>query len=261
MRKLLLGTTAAAMLAMPALAADLRMAPVPVFKAAPPLDYFSGFYAGVNAGFGWGSDSIGVSGADPGSQNVLGFASSIGVPVGFNTNPSGFIGGGQAGYNFTYERFVVGVETDIDWSNIKGSAQWDNLGHQIAGLPSASSISINDRLLWLGTTRLRGGFELTPQWLVYATGGLAYGGVNTDVGFKFPPLQGGRSNSSTEVGWSAGAGTEYALSQNWLVRVEYLHYDLGAASFNLPVQATNFTAAVGTHEKGDIVRGGISYRF
>jgi outer membrane immunogenic protein len=263
MRGLLLATTAIVALGGQAFASDLLPAPMPVkVPVYQPAELFAGWYVGINAGYGWGQDKVNLSGADAPSQAAVNFLSGIGVPTSFSPAPSGFIGGGQVGYNFQYQGFVAGLETDLDWANLQGSSSWNNLGHKIAGIPSASLINTTDKLTWLGTTRARVGYAPTNNLLLYGTGGLAYGGVQTNGEFRFPPLDLTTANgSNTQIGWAAGAGVEYALADHWLVRAEWLHYDLGTTTWNVPVAKTPFTGVISTRTDGDIVRGGLSYRF
>jgi outer membrane immunogenic protein len=262
MRGLLLATTAIVALGGQAFASDLLPAPMPVkVPVYQPVELFAGWYVGINAGYGWGSDKIGVSGADPRSQAAVDALAALGgLPTSFSPGPGGPLVGAQLGYNFQYGKFLAGIETDIDWANVQGSSTW-RIDPGNRSLPSSSFVNLTDKLTWLGTTRARVGFTITDSWLVYGTGGLAYGGVETDANFKFAPVQVDANNSATQLGWAAGAGTEYALTTHLLARVEWLHYDLGTATWNVPVAKTPFTGVISTRTDGDIVRGGLSYRF
>ena len=157
-------------------AADLparmtTLAPVPYLN-------WTGFYAGVNAGFGWG---------DPSSHLVTGplagFAADPLAPADYNTRMSGFIGGAQAGYNYQINTVVVGVETDIQFSNINGTMTTPSTF--LPALVSPATFTESETLSWFGTARGRIGFLPMSNLLLYGTGGLAYGRVNTTSSVPF----------------------------------------------------------------------------
>ena len=80
--------------------------------------------------------------------------------------------------------------------------------------------------------RGRIGIAVVPNFLIYGTGGLAYGGVNSSTGINeaFSGLGGlvtGTSLASgnfseTRVGWTVGAGGEWMFTGNWSAKLEYL---------------------------------------
>jgi outer membrane immunogenic protein len=132
----------------------------------------------------------------------------------------------------------LGLEGDMDWSNVSGSTS-------AAGCPGCS-VQNN----WLSTARGRVGYAF-GHWLPYITGGLAVG----DVQASAPGFSG---MTNTQVGWAAGAGVEYALSNNWSAKVEYLHVDLGRFDCGGSCGAAG-TDNVSFHD--NLVRGGFNYRF
>jgi outer membrane immunogenic protein len=226
MKRILLGGIVLALAgAGPANAADLPRSAPPVVKApvvAPPSVYdWTGFYLGVNGGYGWGTSSF------DGLTGTLG-----------NFNTTGWVAGGTAGYNLQYGHVVFGAEGDIDWSNINGSASC------IGGF--ASCQVKND---WLGTARGRFGFAF-DRFLPFVTGGLAVGDINANV-------PGVGSATTTNAGWTAGGGLEMALGQNWTAKAEYLHVDLG--SLNCGTACTGTTSNVDFTT--NLVRGGVNYKF
>ena len=164
MRKLALCT--AALLAMTPLAlssqasaADLPMRTTAPVIVAPPAFTWTGFYVGLNAGFGW-TNGGNVTIDDP----ILG-------PAVISTGShSGFVGGGQLGYNWQVDQFVFGAEADI---------QYADLGNTQLGRLHRFGISSNSNGQYLGTVRLRAGYAM-DRVLFYVTGGLAYGGLNID---------------------------------------------------------------------------------
>lgn len=141
----------------------------------------------------------------------------------------GWLAGGQMGYNFQLQNNVlVGVEADIQGGDMSGSAG-----------PFTDS-----KLDYLGTVRARLGYAF-DRVLPYVTGGVAYGrNTITDYGFE---------SSKTHVGWTAGAGLEYALTNNWTARAEYLYTDLGSKTYD----------AIGTEAglTSSTARLGVNYKF
>ena len=270
------GAAAAALIvatAVAAQAADLptrKEAPAPVY--VPPPFSWTGFYVGVNAGGLWSTGNTTVNAY---------FPSGIGYYSGYNgnslgTGASGFIGGGQAGYNFQSGAAVFGLETDFDGTSASKSKSV--IGSPFT-VPLATYVTGTDyfttnaqaRLNWLGTTRVRVGFVATPdnRLLVYGTGGVAYGGGNTSgslydfdnqIGFS-------ASKSQSRVGWTIGAGGEYAITNNITLKGEYLYYSLGSNTTTI----TPLTSYVGyttgtwitakTNYEGSIFRAGINYKF
>jgi len=239
-------------LAQAASAVDMP-APVKAPVAAPVYNW-TGVYIGGNIGYGWGKSDNDFADA------VTGFGT---VPMGSDTtNVNGVIGGLQAGYNWQTGSFVFGLETDVQLSGQKGSGA--------AICPAAScgpggTVTHTEQLTWFGTARGRLGWAF-DRWLIYGTGGLAYGTVESSgsVNFFVPVrLTGPYSDSATRVGWVAGAGLEGAITRNWTARVEYLYIDFGTANFSSP---TMFPLAAGAitdsmHLRDNIVRVGLNYRF
>jgi outer membrane immunogenic protein len=222
MKKVLLasaGILALAATTMSANAADLpaRMPAKAPAYVAPQLYNWTGFYVGINGGGGWGRSDFSGPAFPSGS---------------FNT--SGGLVGGTLGYNWQAGQVVFGLETDLDWSNIKGSAP--------CGITTCSTNNT-----FLGTFRGRLGYAAWDRVLPYITGGLAYGNINTNVAAF-------GSGSSTRAGWTLGGGVEFAIAGPWTAKVEYLYADLGRGG-NIPALAgdSRFTA--------NIVRAGLNYRF
>jgi outer membrane immunogenic protein len=231
----LLGTTALAA------AADLpsrNYAPAPVYAA--PIFTWTGFYVGVNAGYA--GDRFEYPFAAPGVP-LVGSA---------KLNSSGFIGGGQIGYNYQFAgSWVVGLEADLQYTNIEGKLEANAAGGGFGiGLTAGSQID------YLGTVRARLGYSLFDRALVYVTGGYAYGRVKSELGVNLGGGGLGVSISNNNSGWTAGAGVEYALTPNWSFKTEYLYVDLGnknlfaAPGFGISVKST-----------AHIVRAGLNYRF
>ena len=277
-------------------AADMPLkAPPPPPVAAPS---WTGWYVGVNAGYGWNSDSVNVVGtplfANPlvPAGTVPSLAAAVASTTGsFPVHSKGFIGGGQIGYNKQFDKLVVGLEADIQGASIRGSSTVAGPSVGIVGFAGNSAqttLSLSNKLNYLGTLRGDLGVTVTPTVLFYGTGGLAYGGVNSNTtvaqalvgpgtGTVNVPYGTSAGFSGTRVGWTAGAGLAWMLpATNWSAKVEYLYYDLGNVSYGgtmsnivgppggaVPTGAAFYTLGVGssTRFNGNIVRVGLNYKF
>src|SRR3984885_14693759 len=257
-------------------AADLptrKEAPAPIF--VPPPFTWTGFYIGLNAGGIWPSGSRNATLFDPNAATDGSFINA-GFPGGLGSQSAGFIGGGQAGYNWQTGAFVLGVETDFDGSTL--SKSFNNIGSPFVG-PFATGplagdfLTINGKnsLTWLGTTRARLGFVATPdnRLMIYATGGVAYGGGNSQFSV-FDNTTGSffsGNPSSSRVGWTIGGGAEYAITNNITIKGEYLYADLGSSKFTTTenvAAATFFPGVVASGKIGwnaSIFRAGVNYKF
>ena len=223
-----------------AVAADLpsRKAPVP-FLAPPPVFTWTGFYLGLNAG------------AAIRTQNNTNNAFAFLAPAAFgafgnnNGNSVGFVGGGQVGYNFQSGPVVFGLEADAQYRS--------SIGGNSGGFGS------NGNAGFYGTARGRVGFLVSPQWLLYITGGAAFGNTFTSNNYAyallFPGLIGfnNGSNNSFRVGYAAGGGLEYAFSPNWSVKAEALYNDLGRSNVGV--------FGAGPRTQFVTARLGVNYRF
>jgi outer membrane immunogenic protein len=250
-RKLLLSTVAVTAMVGSAYAADLpsRRAPPPMAYAPPvPIFTWTGLYVGINAGA-----------AFRGNSNIVYPSSAFGgaVPLpGLSTNTSNnarFIGGGQVGYNWQINQFVLGVETDFQGLTRANNNLYGGYGS-------------NGGAGYLGTVRGRLGVAM-DRFLVYGTGGFAYGNTNSNntvIGlnnFGAPAYFTNYSNNNIRVGYAVGAGVEYAFTPNWSVKVEYLFADLGRnnRTYLAPGGLSGFT--VNNREQDHIIRAGLNYRF
>ncbi len=289
-RTLLASVGAIALTGSAALAADLpSRAPPPVYLPPPPVFTWTGFYAGLNAGYTFGgSNSVDVDTASsvasiPVLQPVADAVAASATGV-LSLRNEGFIGGGQIGYNLQFANsWLVGIEADIQGTGARGSATAIGTAPVPPGIVSAaattaqSTISVSNALDYLGTVRGRLGFLMTPSLLIYGDGGFAYGGVreNVDIATNIPGTPFGLSPAfgsftNTRTGWTAGGGLEWMVSPNWSVKAEYLYYDLGRTTFNVggltfaSTPTTNFftdPATASTRWNGHIVRVGVNYHF
>jgi outer membrane immunogenic protein len=202
-------------------AADI---PPPVFKGVRPVVAYynwTGFYAGINAGYGFGESDWSA------------------VPAASN-KPSGFTVGGTLGYNYQVGSIVYGLEGDFNWQNVTD---------EVTCAPGITCSTSSD---WLATFRVRLGYAF-DRWLPYITAGGAYGNVNATV--SVPAFGLAASSSSSQFGWTFGAGLEYAFLSNWSAKIEYLYVDLGSFDTG-PSPVVNDVSF-----QENIVRAGLNYKF
>jgi opacity protein-like surface antigen len=166
---------------------------------------------------------------------------------------AGYLGGGQVGYNVQTGRWVLGVEGDYGLTNATGGKSC--VGGSDAFLFTCEG-EVAHRLASL-TARL--GYTW-GRALLYAKGGVAAGEVTVQISdntgglLLFPPVTG---TTKWLTGWTVGGGIEFALTDKWSAKAEYMHYDLGAGNFPIDVGA----AVVNAHTWGDVVRIGVNYHF
>lgn len=237
-----------------ALGADLPSPPMATSPQASPR--WTGFYLGFNRGFGGGTVNNGLV-AYP-------LAAAGGVLGQSDNRTSGFIAGGQIGYIYQFaNNFILGAETDLQWSDIKSSQQSVRLSDQAQLISNIDAVS---GLNWFGTTRARLGYSL-GRVAPYVTGGVAYGKVQN----QGSPLLGSNSlivgtSSQTNVGFALGAGAEIAVSENLSAKSEYLYVSMPSASGQVNgVMIPNAAPLIGALGSGSfgshIIRGGMNYRY
>lgn len=242
-------------------AADM---PTKVPVAPVALYNWGGWYVGGNVGYGWGANSDpAVSFTDPGPcAPCAGYAGYF--AAGGNVTPDiqqkGVIGGLQLGYNWMASpNWVAGLVTDLQASGLKASAT------NTVTPPGfiVSNQTNNVQTDWFGTFRAKLGFAQN-NWLLYASGGVAYGRVKTSGNFTFPtyPAMWAGSNSTTKAGWAAGAGVDYGLTSNWTIGVEYLYIDLGRVSYTDtgPIAPAS-TLTIANRAAINITRATLNYKF
>jgi outer membrane immunogenic protein len=309
MKRLLIAAGILALNAGMGSAADMRM-PAKAKPIVDPPYSWGGFYLGGNVGYGWGRATTDqtnttistattqlfrdfpAAGLPLANGALLGLPALGAFPQVATTTASaatsgrarvdGVIGGGQAGYNWQFDRsWLVGIEADLQASGQRG----DVTGCSVATCAAGSAFgSASHELKWFGTVRGRLGVLPWDRVLLYATGGLAYGEIESTyvTGINGLPLV-GLSSSTTRVGWTAGAGVEGALDRNWTVKLEYLYMDLGrfgggsgtgataTTVVDVPVgnnvatlRTTTVSSTLGTAStkfSDHILRAGINYRF
>jgi outer membrane immunogenic protein len=264
----------------PAAAADLPTKAT-LYKAPPVVRVWSwtGFYAGLNVGYSFGRSRTTESFSDGGTGALLST-----IDNSFNMN--GVIGGGQVGYNWQFDTWVVGIEADFQGSGQKGSGSvvclgaicsapcpgplcYERKSKVIGGGPVTGDLA--EKLSWFGTVRGRLGVTVTPWVLAYVTGGLAYGEVKSDLSVAGINCEDAVSalfsSSTTKAGWTIGGGLEGRIVGNWTAKVEYLYIDLGtvtSGAFVTPIVAPSrgfLTTSISSHVTDNIVRVGVNYKF
>ncbi|MBZ9961641.1 MULTISPECIES: outer membrane protein [unclassified Mesorhizobium] len=198
MRRLMLASVGfLAALAAPAFAAE-PVADVPM--TAPGFDW-TGYYAGLQGGYGWGSSDISGTEGEP-------FAASPDLD-------GGFVGGHVAGL-WQFDEAVLGAEAELNYSSAKGA---EELG---AGNLLGTDVK------WFGSINAKAGYAM-DRFLIYGIGGVAFAGIETsqDAGTSF-------DNTRTSIGWTVGAGVDYALTDRFVVGAQYRYYDFSKEHFDAP---------------------------
>jgi opacity protein-like surface antigen len=243
-------------------------------KAPMPREVsdWTGFYIGIHGGYGWARPSISdfdLNHLEHANNQIL----DLHAP-----RLKGAVFGGHAGYNWQWgQRGLVGLEIDYSVANIKST-------QEASVDPPVIVRTLQSKLDGLASARSRVGFLVGPEFLLYGTGGAAWGHTRfTDTFVSRQQMPNDADGpvvdttafvsraSANHFGWVAGAGTEWKLwGTGMMLRVEYLHYDFGNASLAFGQTVTN---NAGAQSKGssfnlplerlttDVVRGGVSYKF
>ena len=250
-------------------AADI---PAPVYKSPPPVVApaynWTGSYIGVHAGAAWLTSTDTIT---PGNGlQASFFVPPTSIATSLPLNSTGFIGGGQLGYNWQFNpMWVAGLEADFSGTSLSHTVSLPGPGN------ATRIMTASDKLDWFGTVRGRIGVTPTDRALFYVTGGLAYGHVSLSTALTRPgfvpggPPDGcaGNNNcqsgsvSDTRIGWTIGGGLEWAFANNWSLKGEYLYYDLGTVSHLMtdPFFPATFNASADI--RGSIARAGLNYKF
>ena len=276
-RFLLLG--ASCLVATSATAADVLPYIEPVYTT--PLYDWNGFYVGVNAGYGGGTfehplqligpDEDGEEPypeepypevtdqlVDPGPGQIIFATGSADVTAG------GFVGGVQGGYNWQFdENFLIGIEGDIQGTNIDGSVSLSITDETGALLLPGDSLDaeLGTQLDWFATIRPRIGW-VNDRFVVYATGGLAWGQTTSSVSATLADATLiDESITNDRFGWTIGAGIEYALFDNITFKTEYLYTDLGSEQIVDLDLGDGYNLSMDSDVKFHVVRAGLNFQF
>jgi outer membrane immunogenic protein len=225
---------------------------------AQPANSWTGFYAGVNGGGG----RI--------NFHRQGFYDTN--PVDQKHKATGYFGGGQVGFNYQLSSpLVIGAEADFQVGNMKkflNCAAGPYSGGSCYDSSSSGELSLNR----FGTARARIGYA-AGDWLIFGTGGLAYGRVRysvQDYGNSSTSTyvdNGTGSQSKSRTGWAVGGGAEYRIGRHWSVKGEFLHFDLGSTTMK-PAGGDGYPSSMATNDflvriktRGDIGRVGVNFQF
>ncbi len=222
---------------------------VQTFVAPPPFNW-TGLYVGVNGGFAFETGKSRLTGS-PGLL-ATGFAPTDRA----KTLGDGFTVGGTIGYNYQFGNVVAGIEGDLNYLD---------LGKTVTTVNGPLATSLSQESTYLGTVRGRLGYAF-DRLLIYGTGGLAFGDQKARTTISGLGSQWTGSKDDTRFGYAIGAGAEYAFTNNWSAKVEYLYYDLGRSNYVSPLTSGPGAGAgvfgeSRAENRGNIVRAGLNYRF
>jgi outer membrane immunogenic protein len=189
---------------------------------------WTGLYAGGNLGGAAGRTSFSVT------------------APGLFTNTSdeirGFVGGGQAGFNWQFGPWVAGVEGDLQYTHQRN-------GVEVFGL------LISNGMDYFGTLRGRFGYAI-DGWLFYATAGGGFAGTHATYGLAGV---GGLSQNDVSGVWVAGIGVETQIWDRWTGKLEYLYMSSGSASNSFAVPGGTLAVSNSFHD--NVIRTGLNYHF
>jgi len=264
-------------------AADMRVKALPM-AAPPPAFSWTGFYIGANVGGAWTPDT----GSSEFGPLFPPFAVLPPITPVFTVIPgqlasltgggsqSGVIGGGQIGYNWQVQQFVLGVEADVVGTDLKGSSAsaTRSFGPPILPITVTQTVTVDfGRIDWMASFRGRLGFAV-DRVLFYGTGGAAvaeFGGARATVvngpgiGLPAGTFTSTSGGNTTRWGWTVGGGIEWAFNQNWSLAGEYRHTDFGnrGTTVNIPdgLGGTFAPVAANARLTVDQATARINYRF
>ena len=270
-----------------ATADELTSQPAFVFTGPPNYLQWSGFYFGLNGGYGWSNSSVSYTPNDPAAAagTIGGVGRGQSIPS-TDFRMDGGLFGGQAGFNYQVTSlWLVGLEGDYQWSNFKGTAY----SSFTLGSVGATTMAVNETVKSFGTLRARiGAMPVGGPLLLYGTAGLAVGQVSDNFtvgnplvtgtgsvssgGFSYLCVAGGPpcfagSSSKTTWGWVGGAGAEYALTTNVTFKAELLYMNLGVPTGTAVAQNVLPGTAPASFTPGlssvsvVFMRGGVNLRF
>ena len=219
-RYLIAASVAALTAASAAQAADVVAAQEPAPVVAAPAFSWTGFYGGAQIGGSWSDTDL--------KGRYLGSDGAWSPKQGFSPDPSGFIGGIYAGYNYDLgNNIVVGVDTDWVWGDM------DESDSRTYNVGQTNEFKLDGKLKekWAGSTRARVGYAV-DRWMPYIAGGVAYAKVDSHFRVKNADSTISYSDSDTLTGWTIGAGFDYAMTDHIILRAEYRYTDFGDEDYS-----------------------------
>ena len=241
--------------------------PAPVIPPEPVYNW-TGFYGGLHVGLAYMDNEIDL-GPTADLVSINGFTSGA-IPTAIDNQDRGVMGGVQAGYNYQIDQIVLGGEVDFSFTDLSDSSSISTITFPVPRAPTTTTTTEQTDVNWLSTARARAGYALTPETLVYATGGLAladvdrFGGLTADSS----PAVFSYEESETRIGWTVGGGIELGLTETLSIKGEYLYVDLGEEGFTAGPQNAAAVAAIpgGAYSSSDdlqlhLGRIGLNFRF
>ncbi|MDP3560574.1 MAG: outer membrane beta-barrel protein [Legionellaceae bacterium] len=237
---------------------DDPVSPPLLWKDSPaPLTPFNwqGIYLGANVGYGMYPNNVSIY---PNSATAIGLAES--TPTLLNVQSSGFLGGGQLGYNWQINRLILGIESDLDYAHVSGA----NSVLQANPQPLVTTISKN--IGWLATIRGRIGKLASDSMLAYVTAGPAFG--RTQLAFDQRVVEVSCASGAcatgnqhqTNTGWTVGGGIEYAVTKRATYKAEYLYANLGNNTLNTNLNSLGSNYIAKSSFNSNIIRLGVNYK-
>jgi outer membrane immunogenic protein len=215
-------------------AADLAYRKAPLINAHSAFSW-TGFYAGMNGGYGWGKQSL--ESVTPSGGAVMPcstFATDCKLSL------RGTIVGGTVGFNLQAGAAVFGIETDLNYADAPAST------------PVFGADELETRVQWFGTLRGRLGYAYGAL-MPYVTGGLYV--QHATATYSVPTIFSG-SRSDLSIGWTLGGGVEYALDESWSIKGEYLYARVDDTKFTI-----NGFGSANAKNHHNILRAGLNYRY
>jgi outer membrane immunogenic protein len=244
-------------------AADLPVQPTPAVTPEPAAPSWAGVYLGMNGGWGWTNSNNG--------NPTLALNDTVGgalfAPITIassNHNAQSAVFGGQIGYNWQVQSWVLGVEGDIDGAKIVSSQQI--VFPATALLGSGGTGFLTEKQDWLASIRGRVGYT-SGAGMIYITAGGAWTNVQLSAGATIAGAGGGDSGpfslSTTRSGYVIGGGYEYMIDAHWMARAEYLYYGFTGAvtASNLITAVPAVVTANASNFNTSVARIGINYKF
>lgn len=211
---------------------------------------WSGPYLGANLGYGTNQSTVHFHSTVPSYY----FGST--PPNALATEDAGFIAGGQLGYNWKINSQLLGIEWDWDYAHISSA----NATVSRDGLTTTAS----KNLKWFSSIRGRVGQRASDRILMYISAGPIWGKTNfmvsRNIDWYVPEDFDSNDISTTKLGWSAGTGIEYAVSNRTTYKLEYLYMDLGSTEVNLYYKNVLKTLEASSRFNSNIIRFGMNYK-
>jgi len=221
----------------------------------PPSAYdWTGFYAGGHLGYGWGNSNWSGSATTNGPAEISG-SFGLAQPIDTFSETGSFFQGLQFGYDYMLpSRFVVGVRADAAFPSFPNLSGISIGGSSNFSSPALGAETYSETVLAFGTVLGRLGYA-SGNWLLYATGGLAW----TYDQLSLTQVGSGITESPFlwRFGWAAGAGIEVPVASNWTAWLEFLATNYSIRSIGFSAAGQRFGSDFSLQE----LRAGLNYRF